>query len=863
MSLRALRGFLCALFFLAACARATPAPPLTHPPVPTPSTLNLDPETQALIARADRVAFIIPFSHWDTDWHEAYPDYVRRSDGNILAAIQMAKANPRFRYTFEQVLFVQHFWETYPEHRADLKRLVQNRQFTFAWAGITQPETSLAAPAIQVRNLQLGQDWITETFGAEYVPRTAWQSDAFGNSAALPTFLAGSGIPYLFIGRWQHKCDPDYADCTPLPHAFYWRAPLPGGGETGEEGESRVLVAYLSYPTAWDAIHRLTDEDAQVAALRQYVETQFERTDSQYVFIPMGSDFIDPMPDLPSLISKGNAADQHTALVMADPETAFHYLATQPLPEFDVDLNPIWQAFYASRPFAKIADKESEYFLTAADKFGLLTDAPPSPAWQTAAISAHYDNIGAVSFDSVWESTQRPRFEETLATAADDLTSILTRIAGGANAPVLIFNPSSWARSEIIEIHSAGDLPDSIHLPAPIQQLGPGAIAFRAEAVPSIGYAAPASDPPPLVYPATASRTNDLVMLTNGLVSVTLDPAHGGAFSNLSSSNYPNLLSTFGDDVVYWDDAGDIYGASFKEERARESETTAQVTVLAGGPLVARAQAAFILGGLPVTKTVTLRADDPLIEVVLEIKALPETSAVLDIPTTVAADNRTDDLGFAAFTHPVDSRPIAPGDRTYRREIFYPITYWSDVSDASGGLALVTHGLQGVGGTSHLSLLLVRQVTEEEGLSDPDYHTLRYAYLPHAGPVAGASAALREASRWDRAGLPQIAYAFNQPLIPVWRSGDRVCVQLPFRDRSAACHPQSPISDLPASLSLLSASSGLVADLYRRGDRVEAVVLDYDPSVPATLAIGGKQIVLPGVALTVMPVQVALPVTSR
>jgi len=107
VSLRAVRGFLFVVFCLAACARATPTPPLSHTPAPTLSTINpsallrtsLDADTQALIARAERVAFIIPFSHWDTDWHEAFPDYVKRSDGNILAAIQMAKENPRFRYT--------------------------------------------------------------------------------------------------------------------------------------------------------------------------------------------------------------------------------------------------------------------------------------------------------------------------------------------------------------------------------------------------------------------------------------------------------------------------------------------------------------------------------------------------------------------------------------------------------------------------------------------------------------------------------------------------------------------------------------------------------------------------------------------
>ena len=70
-----------AFLWLSACSGPARAPTATG------ESSNLDSETQALVARARRVAFLVPFSHWDTDWHEAYPDYVKRSDGNILAAI--------------------------------------------------------------------------------------------------------------------------------------------------------------------------------------------------------------------------------------------------------------------------------------------------------------------------------------------------------------------------------------------------------------------------------------------------------------------------------------------------------------------------------------------------------------------------------------------------------------------------------------------------------------------------------------------------------------------------------------------------------------------------------------------------------
>lgn len=745
-----LSGVLIGLVSLVACASSPPAP------LPVVDNPNLDAETQAMIAHAQRVVFVVPFSHWDTDWHDTFDNYVKLADQNIAAAIRLARQSPRFRYAIEQVLFAQHFWDNYPQYRADLKELVQKRQITFAWAGITQPETSLVAPSIQDRNLHLGEAWIASTFGLEYVPHVAWQSDAFGNSAAFPLFLSRANIPYLFIGRPERRCAPNDPNCESLPSAFYWQSPA---------SSARVLVAYISYPLAWDNIHRLATDAEQITALRTVVEDRFKQTTSKYLFLPMGSDFADPLANLPALVDEWNAVDQSTVLVMADPATAFQYLATQNLPDFNVDMNPLWQAFYATRPYAKIADKEAAYLLDAADRFGATIGAASSTAWYTATIDAHYDDIGAVSFDAVWNSSQRPRYEQTLATAAYDLVSILGRIADKANAPLLIFNPSPWARSGLVEVDSYA--PNADRLPGPVQRIDSHTLAVAVDPVPSIGYLAPIDSRAVITHAAVVSQSAAYVSLANGIVTVTLDANHGGAFSTLQVAD-KDLLTAFGDDVVYLDDSGDIYGARFGAERARESTTPAALTVLADGPLLARVQAVFALGDQSITKTVTLRADDPAIEVALNIKSLPETTAIVQMPTIISTSTRTDDLGFTAFEHPIDSRPIISGDVTYRREIFYPIMYWSDVSTNAVGLSLITHGLQGLGGTQTLNLMLVRDVTrEEEGVTDLDYHTLHYAYVPHLGSLQAADITRR-------------ASEFNQPFIPVRRTGSDTIVQLPF-----------------------------------------------------------------------------------
>ena len=803
------------------CARPAPRPEETREPLG-----NFDPETQSLIAHAKRVVFLIPFSHWDTDWHDSFDAYSKQADQNILNAIEIAKQNPRYRYTLEQVLFVQHFWETHPDSRADLVSLIQNRQLTFAWGGITQPETSLVAPSIQVRNLKLGEEWITKTFGAEYVPHMAWQSDAFGNSAAFPAFLNQVNIPFLFIGRHQGRCDPDYEDCTPLPPAFYWKSPVSSQG--------RVLVAYMSYYTAWGDLYRDNDPSVQIASLRKTIEKNFKETESKYLVLPVGFDFSDSRPSLPAFVDRWNADDKDTVLVVSDPDSAFQYLATQQLPEITVDMNPIWQAFYNTRPFAKIADKESNYYLTAADKFGLLIDAPTSNAWNLAAFNAHYDNISGVGFDWVWENSQRPRYEQTLAGAKDDLVNTLADISARVPASVVIFNPTSWSRSEVIEISSK--FADVNTLPEPIQRIGSDSIAFRAENIPSLGYIGLNGGHGQIEYPTNVAVSGNKITLFNGLVSVTLDGDHGGAFSGLSPLDSPQgILTGLGDDVTYWTDTGDVYGAFFGDVIARESEVTAELNVLASGPLVARAQAVFMLGGQQVVKTVTLRADDPLIEVELELLALPDSIAIAYTSTILDTDLRTDDLGFGAFNHKIDARPIAPGDRTYRREIFYPIMYWSDASNHGVGLTLITHGLQGVSGGTQRGVMLVRQVSGDyESVSDPGVHHLRYAYLPHTGNAT-------DSRPWI------YAYEFNQPAIVAWKTGEGMNVQLPFDDEVKIRELKNLASGslLPLTFSLLSAQNAIVTDLYWEGDQLMAVVLDYDPLNGGVIQVGEEEIALP------------------
>jgi hypothetical protein len=169
--------------------------------------------------------------------------------------------------------------------------------------------------------------------------------------------------------------------------------------------------------------------------------------------------------------------------------------------------------------------------------------------------------------------------------------------------------------------------------------------------------------------------------------------------------------------------------------------------------------------------------------------------------------------------------------------------YWSDVSTENFGLTLITHGLQGVSGAARRGVMLVREVTkDEEGLTDPGIHHLRYAYLPHTGTAADAQPWLA-------------AYEFNQPLIATWNIDGQINIQLPFDDTMPLRQFENvmPASTLPLTSSLLSAQNAIIADLYWKGDQIEAIILDYDLTDSATLQTQGQLIPLPQSVFMLMP----------
>ncbi|MGV7552383.1 glycoside hydrolase family 38 N-terminal domain-containing protein, partial [Mycobacterium kansasii] len=80
------------------------------------------------------------------------------------------------------------YWDTRPEDRADLRRLLAQGRLEVMGGTYNEPNTNLTSPETTIRNLVHGIGFQRDVLGAD--PATAWQLDVFGHDPQFPGMAA-------------------------------------------------------------------------------------------------------------------------------------------------------------------------------------------------------------------------------------------------------------------------------------------------------------------------------------------------------------------------------------------------------------------------------------------------------------------------------------------------------------------------------------------------------------------------------------------------------------------------------------------------------------------------------------------------
>ncbi len=394
---------------------------------------------------AKRVLVLQESSHWDTNWLRTSDEYFRERIEPIFEALfKELKAEPTRVFAVESVFFLKRYWEAHPERRDELTALLASGRLRLIGASLTTPDTLLPHPESVLRDYLLGQEWL-RAIGSDAFPRVAYFPDNFGHSPALPSLMRAAGVEAVGVTRidGMHFVGSDWR----LPGTF----PLAGSTAHLLQRELETLdfvwrdAAGAQVLCHWNAFTYFQgDMLAHLGIIRWsgklfgvpwrneghigrqldgFVRALEPLSRTPYLFCPIGCDFNPPIEGLVSLVQRyneGRGQQTGTHVIVAGLDDYFALLEChrEKLPVLEVDPNPSWMGFYASRPELKTTHTRAARHLLAEERASAYAGVHRNElesAWELLALSNHHDFITGTSPDRVVDAEQLPWLSRALS----------------------------------------------------------------------------------------------------------------------------------------------------------------------------------------------------------------------------------------------------------------------------------------------------------------------------------------------------------------------------------------------------------------------------------------------------------------
>ena len=380
--------------------------------------------------------FYVPHTHFDAEVFLTREEYLQWGFSILLDVLKLLDAEPSFKFTLDQVCYIEPFLQRYPEYRKTFQKFVDEKRLYICCGMYSMADMNMPSGEALARQFLRGVNYCRDELGVGI--DLGWTIDSFGHPPTTPMIMRRAGIKWLAISRGTNF---DVTD-------FIWAAP---------DG-SEVLCHHMILSYVGIGLGSSQEEFDMLMENRVGKLAKYAATDS--ILLCEGADLASPDFAAIGRINKFNENHPDTQIVVATPDMYFEELEKNrdKLIRTEADLNPIFQGTYSSRIELKHSNRRLENMLTLAENVsaaaGVNIKGKLDLAWDNVLFNQFHDDICGCIMDRVFDVVM-DRYVYGEAQAGDIIEKALRELSArvdtsGDGTPILAFNPLAWERRGVV-----------------------------------------------------------------------------------------------------------------------------------------------------------------------------------------------------------------------------------------------------------------------------------------------------------------------------------------------------------------------------------------------------------------------------
>ena len=440
--------------------------------------------------------YVVGYAHLDTQWRWCYPQVIREF---IPATLRNNFAHfekyPNFVFNFSGSRRYQMMKEYYPQDYETLKKYIAGGQWFVCGSSVDENDANVPSGESQIRHVLYGNQYSKREFGT--TSEEFMLPDCFGFPASLPSVLAHCGLKGFSTQKLTWNA------VVPIPFKVgVWKGP-----------DGRGIVSALD-PGAYvgEVLENLANSNGWSTRIAKNGERSGVLVD--YHYYGVGDRGGAPTEKSVKMVEESLRTNGKVKVISSKADDMFKAITPElraKLPTYTGELELIEHSAgsLTSATIMKRWNRKNEKLADAAERASVLAwhlgQAYPNQkledAWYLVLGSQMHDILPGTSHPYAYDYSQN---DEVIAAGqfGDVLTSAVSGVASlmdtsGEGVPLVVYNPVSIDRDEVVEAEIPGDSGKGVVVtgpdgkPVPTQVLstadGKTRIAFQAR-VPSVGF---------------------------------------------------------------------------------------------------------------------------------------------------------------------------------------------------------------------------------------------------------------------------------------------------------------------------------------------------------------------------------------